>query len=473
VETPPRSPAFRALLDSRRGQKSELYARHVDADGVLSARRFGAVQDFVRGLGAHLYDRDGTEYLDCDAGAGVFALGRNHPRMREVMHELIDLDLPNLASRDTPLLAGLLAEALARRTSGTLSRAQFTNSGGETIDLAMRFARRLTGRPRFLSLQGDYHGLTYGALSITDTETGTLHHLAHAESRGKGGFGPMLPGCTFIPRNDVERLQGELAAGDVAALFVEPINGQVLQPLSAEFVAAAHRSCREQGTLIVSDEVFLGVGRTGRFFGGEHVGLEPDAIVLSKALSGGYVPVAAMLLREDVHQRFHGEPGAALLGSTFGYNDFGLAAALATLQVIDEEDLLARAEREGRRLVDGLRDLQKRYDMIADVRGFGLLVAIELRSPDSLLRRFSGRALARRGLLAHMAAMHLLAKYHVVASTSGRNNILRFHPPLTIAGEDIDRLLTAVEGLLHDLYRFPDGISRFLLGQLLRTARRR
>jgi ornithine--oxo-acid transaminase len=263
----------------------------------------------------------------------------------------------------------------------------------------------------------------------------------------------------------------ELAAGDVAALLLEPVNGQEIRQLAPEFAAAAQEGCGKYGTLLIVDEVFTGIGRTGRMFACEHFGIRPDAVLISKALSGGYVPLGAVLVRDDLHRRFAKEAGAGLLSSTFAHNDFGLAVGLSALRILEQEDLVSKAERSGQALVEGIRTLQRRYDMIADVRGWGLLVGVEFRPPSALHTRLSGRFVASRGLLAHMAAMQLLSRYHVIASTSGRNNILRFHPPLTIQEKDIERVLQAMDGLMQDVHRFPDGISRFLLNQLIRTAR--
>ena len=178
-------------------------------------------------------------------------------------------------------------------------------------------------------------------------------------------------------------------------------------------------------------------------------------------------------MRDEPHARFFSEPSAVLHLSTFGHNDLGLAAALATLQIIEQEDLLQQAIRQGRKIIDGVGLLQKKYDMIADVRGWGLLIAIEFRAPSALHSRISGRLLAKRGLLSHMAAIQLLSKYSIICPTSGRNNTLRLHPPLTITDSEVNRLLESIEAVLQDISRFPDGISRFLLGQLLRMARNR
>ena len=459
------SASFADYLQARRAEKKSLYERHLDPSAVKAARRFGADLSFVSGRGVMLYDESGQAYMDCDAGAGVFALGRSHPKMRATMHELLDLELASMVAKDTPLLAGLLGETLSRHSPGNLNKLVYTNSGSETIEAAMKFARGLTGNPRFIYLKGDFHGLTYGSMSITDTET-------HTRS-GKGSFGPLLPGCTCIDRDDLEQLKRELSVGDVAALVVEPIHGVEVRPLSDEFIAVAKEYCHRHGSLFIADEVFVGLGRTGKMFASDFLDLVPDAIAISKALSGGYMPVGALLMRENLYDQFFEQPGAVIHLSTFGNNDLGLAAALRTIQIIEEENLLENTQRQGRRLVQGLRRLQERYDIIADVRGIGLLVAVEFKAPGALHGRLSGRFLAKRGLLSHMVAIQLLRRHRIICPTSGRNNTLRFHPPLTISEPEIDQVLESLEMVLQDIYRFPDGITRFLTGHAVGMARDR
>jgi acetylornithine/succinyldiaminopimelate/putrescine aminotransferase len=265
----------------------------------------------------------------------------------------------------------------------------------------------------------------------------------------------------------------ELARGDVAGLILEPIQGFDVLALDREFLAGAERLCREHGTTLIVDEVFVGLGRTGRLFACEHFNLKPDMMILSKALSGGVMPIGALMMSETIHEQMFRRAGEVVHSSTFGLNDFGMAAGLATLQALEAEDLVVNAALQGRRLMEGLLQLKARYDMLADVRGWGLLIGLELRAPRSLTSRFSGKLLEKRGLLGHMMVMQLLAKHRVMSTNLGRNNMFRLTPPLTIGEDDVVYLLQAIESVLQDAYRFPDGISRFLLSQLLGMARGR
>jgi len=441
-----------------------LYERFVNPQRIAALRRSQTDRPYVRGEGCYLYDDRGERYLDCDGGYGVFAAGRNHPRVRQAMHDTLESCPPNMVSRDVPVLAGLVAEALARRMPEPGYRALFTNSGSETTEAALKFARRVTGKPRLLFLEGDFHGVTFGALSVTDT----------GESLRKmgAGLGPLLPGCDRIAWNDLQPLAAELARNDVAALIVEPIQGATLRSLSAGYLRGAVDLCHRHGAVFIADEILSGVGRTGAFLACGHAGIVPDMVLLSKALSGGCVPVGALLVRSELHARAYDSMSAFVHGSTFGENDFGLAAALTILQLLDEEDLIGNAARQGARLLDGLKTLGERFDMIAEVRGSGLLVGVELTAPRSWGTRISGAMLQRRGLLGHLMMMQLLTKHRILASTGARNNVLRFHPPLTIADADITHVLTSFESILQDTYRFPDGIGRFLVAQALRLAAR-
>lgn len=445
--------------------KVARYERFVNPQRVASLRRTGGLRDFVRGEGCYLFDSEGRRYLDCDAGYGVFCLGRNHAAVAAAIRRLLDERPANMVSRDIPKLAGLVAEALARRAPGDLTKVLFTNSGSETTDAALKFARRVTGRARLLYLEHDFHGVTYGALSVTDT--------GDALRKMGEGFGPMLPECERLPWQDESALRHALAARDVAALILEPIQGATVRPLARSYLHAARDLCSQAGTVLIADEVLTGVARTGRFTACEHAGIAPDMLLLSKALSGGCVPVGALLVRSDLHARAYDRPGAFVHGSTFGENDFGMAAALATIEAVDEEGLAANAARQGAALMDGLRALQPRYDMIADVRGEGLLIGIELAAPRALTRRLSGAVLQRRGLLGHLVALQLLVRHRIIASTGARNNVLRFHPPLTVTDADVRAVLEALDAVLADTYRFPDGIGRFILAQVFESARAR
>ena len=368
-------------------------------------------------------------------------------------------------SQDVSLLAGLVAERLVDRTGGHLEKVLFTNSGSETTEAALKFARRVTGRTRFLYLEGDFHGVTFGALSVTDT--------GESLKKMSQGFGPLVPGCLRIRREDADQLAEELNRGDVAAVILEPVQGATVKPLSAEYLRKVRDLCTGHGTILIADEVLTGLGRTGRFLACEHSGIIPDMLLLSKALSGGCVPVGALMVRQELHAKAYSHMGSFVHGSTFGENDFGMAAALATLDVLDAENLIANARRQGQALVAGLLALQQRFEMIKDVRGEGLLIGVEFSSPRAWGSRLTGAVLRRRGLLGHLMTLQLLMKHRVLASTGARNNILRLHPPLTLSSADVQTILAAFESILHDTYRFPDGIGRFILSRVLDAGRTR
>jgi acetylornithine/succinyldiaminopimelate/putrescine aminotransferase len=452
--------SIQSFIESRRGEKSALYERYVNPVAVRSSQLFGTNIDYVKGKGAYLWDSAANRYLDCDAGSGVFNLGRNHPGIREILLSLLNLDPANMVHRDTPLLSALLAEALARHSPGNLDKAIFTVSGSETTEVALKIARRLTGRPRLLYLQGGYHGGTYGAMSVTDADF------------AREGYGPMLPACTRIPRDDLDRLKQELSRSDVAGLICEPIQGLDVRPLNKDYLLGAQQLCHEHNAMFIIDEVFVGFGRTGKFFACEHFGLHPDMLILSKALGGGYVPVGALMVRSKLHNRLFNRMGSFVHGSTFEHNDLGMAAGLATVHTLEEGEFIVNAARMGELLNKGLLELKQRYDMVENVRVCGLLVGIELKAPRKLKLGISGKQLEKRGLLGHMMMMQLLGKHRILTTAVGKNNVLRLTPPLVITQEDVAYILNSIEAVLKETYRFPDGISRFLLGRLLKMARR-
>ena len=226
---------IRSLIERRSHERYSLYQQHLNTFQVQSAHKTGATHDFVRAEAAHLFDHDEKDVLDFDAGSGVFNIGRNHPRARAVLLDLLRMQPPSMVFRHIPLLAGILAEELSRSAGHDLQRVIFTSTGSETIEAALKIARSATRRTRLLYLEGDYHGATYGALSVTDLDILAV------------GFGPMLPACDRIPREDIDTLAAALAPGDVAALIIEPIRGIDVHPLSTEYLQAAQGLCRHHG----------------------------------------------------------------------------------------------------------------------------------------------------------------------------------------------------------------------------------
>jgi len=353
---------------------------------------------------------------------------------------------------DCPLLAGILAERLveaARESYPGLGAVFFTNSGAESVEGALKFARAATGRTRFLYLEHAFHGLTLGALSVNGSE-----HF-------RSGFGDLLE-ATAIPLNDVAALERGLEEGDVAALIAEPIQGKGVYVPDDRFLPEAERLCRKHGALFIVDEVQAGLGRTGRFFGGEHYGLDPDIVTVSKGLSGGYVPVGAILARRDVHKKvFSSLERSVVHSNTFGMNELAMGAGLATLDALEEEGLIENSARQGERFLAGLERLKDKYEMVKDVRGKGLMVGIEFGPPKSLKLKVGWSTLetVQEGLFAQLIVMGLMRDHRLLTQVSGhRVNIVKFLPPLVIGEEEVDYALDALDQVLAGAHRFPGGI---------------
>jgi ornithine--oxo-acid transaminase len=282
-----------------------------------------------------------------------------------------------------------------------------------------------------------FHGLTNGSLALNGNE------------EFREGFGPLLPGTAAVPFGDTGALERELRSGDVAAFVVEPVQGKGVNIPPPGYLEAAQRLCREHGTLFVCDEVQTGLGRTGRFLALEHWGLEPDMVLISKALSGGYVPVGALLATASVFGAVFGEMERAVVhGSTFGNNDLGAAAGLATLSELDDSGLVERAARGGELLLELTRPLVERYELVREVRGLGLMWAIELGPPSGRAGRALWRTVEARqpGLFAQLITVPLFRDHHILIQVAGHAmNVVKAIPPLVISDEQIERFAGALD----------------------------
>ena len=310
-----------------------IHRRHLNEQMVRVLKAIGCDVGFCRGKGQYLYDRNGNRYLDLLSGFGVFALGRNHPVLSEALKSVLDSELPNLVQMDVSTLAGVLAGRLLAHVP-YLDKACFVNSGSETVEAAIKFARVATGRPGILYCEHAFHGLSNGALSLNGDEI------------FREGFEPLLPHCVRIPFNDLVALEKALHSRTVAAFIVEPIQGKGVNVPGDDYLKSAADLCRRHGTLFVADEVQTGLGRTGRFLAVEHWNVEPDMVLLAKTLSGGHVPVGALLTRKWIFDKvFDRMERAVAHGSTFGTNDLAMAAGIATLDVLKSERLVERQRR--------------------------------------------------------------------------------------------------------------------------------
>ncbi len=416
-----------------------LAARYLDPLFVDVLRIIGFDKSYTHAQGSHLYDTAGRAYLDFHTGEGFASLGHNHPEVREVLRAVLDADLADGVQIHFSVLAGMLAEALSAKLPPGLDAVFFANSGAEAVDSAIKFARAATGRSGLVSCDSSFHGVSLGPLSLV------------GDDFFKEGFGTLLPGCARVPFGDLGRLEQVLRGREVAAFIVEPIQGRAVTAAPPGYLQAAQELCRRFGTLFVLDEIQTGLGRTGRWFALEHWDLEPDFVLVGKALSGGYVPVAAMATRRELHDRAIGTLERSYVHqSTFGRNRLSMAAGLAALRVIDRDGLVDRAAGMGELLQSGLRELQQRHDLIADIRGSGLMIGIELGAPASRIGRLNWRLLhlASEGLFPQLIVIPLHRDHRVITMASGKNDVIKLLPPLTLSETEANTFLSALDTVL-------------------------
>src|SRR5436190_12601464 len=427
----------------RSDETLDLAARHLDSSLVDVLRILGFDKEYVSAQGSYLYDAAGRAYLDFHTGEGFASLGHNHPDVRDVLRSTLDADLVDGVQLHYSALAGMLAEALSQRLPPGLDAAFFTSTGAEAVDSAMKFARAATRRPRLISCDSSFHGVTLGPLSIV------------GDDFFSEDFGPLLPGCARVPFGDLSRLEAELRTKDVAAFIVEPIQGRMVTLPPADYLQAAQALCRRYGTLFAIDEIQTGLGRTGRWFALEHWGLEPDFVLVGKALSGGYMPVAAMVTTRKIYQKAVGTLERSYVHqSTFGRNRLSMAAGVATLRIIERDRLVEHAARMGTVLLDGLAELQQRYEMVGEVRGSGLMIGIELRAPSPRVGRLSWRLIdmASKGLFPQLIVIPLHRDHGVITMAAGKNDVIKLLPPLTLSEPEARSFIGALDAVLADCH---------------------
>lgn len=451
-------------LEHRRGDNFGLHEKYLNPQMVRVLKTIGYDRTYVRASGPYLYDAEGNEYLDLLSGFGVFALGRNHPRVVAALADVLHSELPDMVQMDVSLLSGLLAERILQFCPPQLSRVFFCNSGAESVEAAIKFARYTTKREKIVYCEHGFHGLTMGALSL------------NGEQIFREGFGPLLPGCHAVPFNDLAALEHALRARDVAAFIFEPIQGKGVNLPSPEFLPEASQLCRKYGTLFVADEIQTGLGRTGKFWAFEHWGGEPDMILTAKALSGGFVPVGAVAMTAQIMDAvFNRMDRAVVHGSTFSKNNMAMAAGLASLQVIEEEKLVENAARIGSELLEGFSTLSERYELLQAVRGKGLMLALEFGSPKSFSLKAAWSLLetANKGLFSQMITIPLFKNHKILSQVAGHGmNVVKFLPPLVIGERDRDWILNALDQVIADCHKVPGAIwdlGKTLTGHALKA----
>jgi len=360
----------------------------------------------VRGQGSCLYDENGREYLDFAAGIAVASLGHCHPRLVEAIQQQAAtlITCPNIMYNDR---RSQLLQKLVEVSPQGLNRAFLCNSGAESIEAALKFARLHGGRSNFVSAMRGFHGRTMGAVSATYTP------------KYREAFEPLVPGFTYVPYNKIDKIDAAID-DNTAAVLLELVQGEGgVNPIQADYIGAVRKFCSERGALLIIDEIQTGFCRTGRFFACEHFDLQPDILCLAKALGGG-VPIGATLISDAINI----EPG--LHGTTFGGNPLACAAALAAIDVYQQENLAQRAEDLGAYFESelGVQELTQ----VRALRRLGLMIGIELKHKvqDKLAQ---------------------LLDEGIIALPAGPN-VIRMLPPLIVEKAQIDRVVAVLRQLL-------------------------
>lgn len=438
------------LLESRAGENFSLHDAYLNSQMVRVLKTIGYDRVYTKARGQYLYDREGNEYLDLLSGFGVFAIGRNHPVVVSALKDVLTQELPDLVQMDVSLLSGLLAEHIIRLCPPGLERMFFCNSGAEAVEAGIKFARYTTGRPNIVHCEHGFHGLTLGALSLMGDEI------------FREGFGPLIPGCHAVPFNNLEALDRALSRKDVAAFFVEPIQGKGVNLPNDDYLREAQRLCARYGTLFVADEIQTGIGRTGKFWAIEHWGVEPDMILMAKALSGGFIPVGAVAMKPFIMDKvFNRMDRAVVHGSTFSKNNMAMAAGLATLRVIEENRLLQNTSKLGDSIISGLSSMIERYEFLKEVRGKGLMIAIEFGAPRSFSLKTAWSLLetANKGLFCQMVTIPLFARHRILTQVAGHGmNVVKLLAPLVITEKDRDLILRSFDSVIADCHKVPGSI---------------
>lgn len=433
---------------------------------------------FVKGQGCTLTDTENQEYLDFVAGYGCLNLGHNHPAITQTLHDFLNASHPTFVQYiSIPTHTSFLAELLCNIAPGKMGKVFFSNSGTEAVEAALKLGRAATGRQRIVYTENSYHGKTLGALSVTGRE------------RYRAKFYPLLPGCTSVPFGDIAALEQELAQNDVAAFIVEPIQGEggVRIP-PPNYLLQAQAVCRKYGTLLIVDEIQTGFGRTGQMFACQEEGVEPDVLCLSKSLSGGLMPIGATLCRTEIWQAAYGTVGKfALHTSTFGGGNLAAAAGIAAIQAIQAENLAARAKSVGGWLKQELEQTARQYPFVREVRGKGLMLAVEFANSyeesisatvDNIASRLPGKwhlfyqffpdevryhlqaAVDRlETSLEEMFCLRFVSKMgldHNILTfiTANNNKVMRLQPPLILSQQEAERFALAFKQVCEDLSTF-------------------
>ncbi len=363
-----------------------------------------------KGVGAHVWDVDGKEYIDCMGGYGVALVGHQNQRVNKAIKEQVDKIITVHSSLYNKTREEFLKTLIGLAPKG-LTQVHLNNSGAEAIEAAIKFARKFTGKKGMVAMKGSYHGKSFGALSLT------------FNPKYKKAFEPLVEKVSFASFGDMESLRSVID-DDTAFVILEPIQGESGIIVAPEgFLQEVRKLCDEKGILLIFDEIQAGLGRTGRLWACDHWNTAPDILCLAKGIAGG-VPMGVTLTRPDILASMSkGEHS-----STFGGNPLSCAAGIASLKALTEDGLIENSEKMGKVFREGLEKLKEKHTMIREIRGKGLMIGIEMKFEI-------------KDILMGMIKKGILILY------SGRN-ILRILPPLVITEDDITKVLHALDSIL-------------------------
>jgi len=417
------------------------YQEHVNPQWVALLNLLGMNVEYERCLGCELFTKDGRRILDFLSGYCVHNAGHNHPYIIQALKDEMDKCGPAMLQSHVPEIAGELAGRLCELAGGGLAKVYFGSSGSEGVEAAIKFARAATGRDAIVYAKSSFHGLTAGALSLMN------------DAFWRDGFGPLLADTQGVPFGDVAALQGVLAGKRQAAFVVEPLQaeGGIHVP-SREYLQKAQELCHRSGTLFVLDEVQTGMSRTGTFLAAHQFDVRPDMVVLAKALSGGLMPVSAVLMTDKIYHAVYSSLKRAIVHtSTFSENSLSMRAGLATLDVLEREELGPRALNLGETFRAKLRRELAGFDMVKEVRGMGLLNGIEFVPPRKLAFRALYEAFhgIHPAMFGQIVVMRMFREKGILTQICGNNfMVLKAAPPLMVTSEQLDEFVSAIRDVV-------------------------
>jgi ornithine--oxo-acid transaminase len=429
---------------------ASAYEEYVNPQWVALLNLLDMNVEYERCAGAELFTRDGRRILDFLSGYCVHNTGHNHPSIVQALKDELDKSGPAMLQSHVPEIAGELAQRLCKLAGGGLGKVYFGSSGSEGVEAAIKFARANTARAGIVFAKSSFHGLTAGALSLMD------------DAFWREGFGPLLADTTGVPYGDISALEKTLATRRHAAFIVEPLQAEAgIRVPSRAYLQAAQELCHRYGSLFVLDEVQTGMYRTGSFLAAHQFEVRPDMVVLAKALSGGLMPVSAVLMTDKVYDGVYSSLRRAIVHtSTFSENSLSMRAGLATLDVLEREKLGPRALHLGEQFRAKLRSALAPYEMVKEVRGMGLLSGIEFAAPQKLLLRAPFEAFRRihPAMFGQIVVMRMFREKNILTQICGNNFlVLKAAPPLVVEEQHLDEFVAAIRdvvALAHSSARF-------------------